>query len=222
MSSVQGTPARITSLQQSSRHYFQRPDAGPRRGRSQRHVAHRIREPLLAQQAEGARDLQLGGRVHVAQPRAERRGLHVARRRDQRAHRRRLQVDRSHQAAQVPGRAARALRQLRLPGQSGVGRRLGWRLHRVLEQLQLRVQGGVQPADHQHAAHARRPGHAQLAGLRDLHLLRHRREGEALLLRRSLYLRTGVGCVQLEHQPGRRMEAGVEPHAPRGARASSG
>ena len=62
----------------------------------------------------------------------------------------------NHQAAQVPGLAARVLRQLRLSRQPLVGRRVGG-VFTEFSNNYASSTGGVQPADHQYAAHARGP-----------------------------------------------------------------
>ena len=67
-------------------------------------LAHRHRHAPVAQQADGQRDLQRRRGLHVALVRGQRHRLHVARGRDQRPRRRRLQVDRDDEDAQVPGR----------------------------------------------------------------------------------------------------------------------
>ena len=88
-----GTAERMQGLQQSSVHYFQRPDAVIPRGGLRAHLAVRLRRPRLAQQAEGQLDVQLGGGRGRSRIRGERPRLPVPRRSDQLASHVRPQMD---------------------------------------------------------------------------------------------------------------------------------
>ena len=184
LSHVRGHRDAHHQLQRDPRHYFQRPDAD--------HIevdpdatsltGYASRFWLNKQKGSTFMNAALG--FMTPEIRGQRHRLQVARRPHQRPRRLRLQVDRDHQAPQVPGRPRRRVLELRLPGQSGLGRLLRRGQHRVQQQLHLELPHRVQPADREHPAHPRRPAHHEPAGLRVRHLLRHRQQVEALLLAR--------------------------------------